>query len=305
MKNSILTLLVISVLVSSCSNERETVSGQKFTVIRKGDGKEIDAKSIIVLNYFFKDSKDSIWNDSRKTGIPLIQQKKAILKTEDKVFEVVNMLTKGDSVEFKMSASELFTKSFRQPVPKKIDSASFFTFYFSLVDVLDSVQFIKYREDLIAKQNEKIKKDLEVQLGKDTVIIDNYLKEKNIVANKTKSGLRYIVKTKGSGNTPKDGQTAKVYYVGYLMSGKYFDTNIESVAKAQNMYAKGNPYKPYDVVLGRGSVISGWEEVLKLMHKGDKINVYIPSTLAYGNRRSGVIAENSILVFDMEMVDVK
>jgi FKBP-type peptidyl-prolyl cis-trans isomerase len=42
------------------------------------------------------------------------------------------------------------------------------------------------------------------------------------------------------------------------------------------------------------------------MSKGTKMTVYIPSTLAYGNRRaSPIIGENSILVFDMEVVDVK
>jgi FKBP-type peptidyl-prolyl cis-trans isomerase FkpA len=305
MKNSILVLLVVSILVVACSNERETASGQKFTVIRKGDGKEIDGKKIIVLNYTFKDAKDSVWNDSRVSGVPLIQQKKAIMKTEDRVFEVVNMMTKGDSIVFKISAYDLFNKSFKQPVPPKVDSASMFTFQFGLMDVLDSVQFIKFREDLIAKQNEKIRKQQEEQLGKDTVLIDNFLKEKNIAAKKTKSGIRYVTNKQGTGNTAKDGQTAEVSYAGHLLNGKYFDTNIESIAKAQNMYNQGAQYKPYPVVLGRGSVIPGWEETLKLMRKGDQMTVFIPSTLAYGNRPGRDIPANSVLVFDMEMVGIK
>ncbi|MGC4021826.1 MAG: FKBP-type peptidyl-prolyl cis-trans isomerase [Cyclobacteriaceae bacterium] len=53
-------------------------------------------------------------------------------------------------------------------------------------------------------------------------------------------------------------------------------------------------------------VIGGWDEVLQLMNKGKKITVYIPSTLGYGaQRRSEVIVENSILVFDMELVNIK
>jgi FKBP-type peptidyl-prolyl cis-trans isomerase len=68
----------------------------------------------------------------------------------------------------------------------------------------------------------------------------------------------------------------------------------------------GRTYAPYDVEIGGyPPVIQGWVEILQLMNKGAKVQVYIPSTLAYGNQRRGeVIIENSILVFDMEMVDV-
>jgi FKBP-type peptidyl-prolyl cis-trans isomerase FkpA len=138
------------------------------------------------------------------------------------------------------------------------------------------------------------------------VIIDNFLKEKNIVAKKTASGIRYIITKPGKGQNVKDGQTASVNYAGYLLNGKYFDTSMEAVAKEQNIYQQGKPYQPYPVTVGRNSVIRGWEEALKLMSKGAKMTVYIPSTLAYGSQRSGpVIAENSILAFDLEVVDLK
>jgi FKBP-type peptidyl-prolyl cis-trans isomerase len=165
---------------------------------------------------------------------------------------------------------------------------------------------MKYREDMVAKQNADMMKQQSEQLGKDTVLIDNYLKEKNIVAKKTSVGLRYVIKAQGLGPNVKDGQKAKVNYAGYLLDGKYFDTNIESIAKAQNLYNEQRKYDPIEVVLGRRGVIQGWEEALKLMNKGSKMTVYIPSTLAYGNRKaSQVIGENSILIFDMELVGVE
>jgi FKBP-type peptidyl-prolyl cis-trans isomerase len=53
-------------------------------------------------------------------------------------------------------------------------------------------------------------------------------------------------------------------------------------------------------------VIEGWEEAMQLMNKGSKMTVWIPSPMAYGNqKRSEEILENSILVFDMEMVDIE
>ncbi|MBI1770591.1 MAG: FKBP-type peptidyl-prolyl cis-trans isomerase [Bacteroidetes bacterium] len=306
MKNSILVFLVALVLLAGCNNDRETVSGQKFTMIKKGDGKEVDAKKFLILNFMFKDGKDSIWNDTRKNPYPWITMKQAIQRPGDNVLEVIGMLTKGDSTVFKVSAKDIFKKSFRQAVPPNVDSTSFFTFHVGLADVLDSVQFVKYRDELVAKQNEKMLNQQKDQLAKDTVAIDNYLKAKNIVAKKTSSGLRYVITRSGLGNNATDGQTVKVNYAGYLLNGKYFDTSLESVAKEKNLYQPGRPYTPYDVVVGQSQVIQGWHLALKLMNKGSKMTVYIPSSLAYGNqKRSEDIVENSILAFDMEIVDIK
>jgi FKBP-type peptidyl-prolyl cis-trans isomerase len=306
MKNSILVSLVVFAICSACSNERETVSGQKFTVLKKGDGKEIKLKQILVMDFSFQDAKDSVWYDTRKNPYPQIMQKAAQAQGGDKLLEVIYMLSKGDSVTLKMSALDVFTKSFRQPLPPNIDSASFFTFFIKMNEVLDSADFLKYREGLVAKQNEKALKDQHEQIAKDSVIIANFLKEKNITALTTPSGLRYVITKPGKGENVKDGQTAKVNYAGYLLNGKYFDTSIEVVAKEKNIYRQGGRYVPYDVVVGKSQVIQGWHEALKLMNKGSKMTVYIPSSLAYGKqRRSEDIVENSVLAFDLEIVDIQ
>src|SRR5882672_2071826 len=305
MKNSILVSLVVFAICSACSNERETVSGQKFTVRKKGDGKEIKTKQIMIMDFSFKDGKDSVWYDTRKNPYPQIMQKQAQPQSGDALMEVIYMLSMGDSVTVKMSAIDVFTKAFRQPMPPKVDSASFFTFFITMKEALDSVQFIKYREELVAKQNEKAIKQEKEQIVKDSVIIASFLKEKNITAMSTSSGLRYVITKPGKGENVKDGQTAKVNYAGYLLNGKYFDTSIESVAKAQNMFQQGRGYTPYPVQVGKSSVIMGWHEALKLMNKGCKMTVYIPSSLGYGKqRKSDDIVEDSILVFDMEVVDI-
>jgi FKBP-type peptidyl-prolyl cis-trans isomerase FkpA len=306
MKNSILVSLIVLAICFACSQDRETVSGQKFTVLRKGDGAEIKVRKILIMDFLFKDGKDSVWYDTRKNPYPQIMQKQAKAQGGDKLMEVIYMLTKGDSVTLKMSASDVFTKSFRQPIPPKVDSTSFFTFIINMKEVLDSAEFDKYRADLVAKENEKALKKQQEQLAKDTVIIDNFLKEKNITALKTPSGIRYVITKKGTGENAKDGQTAKVNYAGYLLNGKYFDTCIESVAKEKSIYQQGRGYSPYPVAIGRGSVIKGWDEALKLMNKGSKITIYLPSTLAYGSqKRSEDIIENSILAFDMEVVSIE
>ncbi len=305
MKNSLL-LFVFAALLASCSNSKKTASGFEFTVLRKGDGVKVDSGKYMVMNLIFKDGKDSVWNDSRKNDFPAVVQMQGTVPAGDAVMEVVKMLTKGDSVSFQVPAKKLFQNTFRQPIPPNVDTTKAFTFVIGVKEILDETQIKKLQEDLVAKQNEKMMREQVQQLAKDTVAIDDYLKVKNITALKTKSGLRYVITKAGKGDNAKMGDLAKVNYSGYLLNGKYFDTSIEAEAKKNNVFMEGRPYAPYDVEIGGyPPVIDGWVEILQLMNKGSKVQVYVPSTLAYGSqRRSEVIVENSILVFDMEVVDI-
>ena len=301
---TILAAFIIICFVACTSTE--SPSGYKFTVLRKGDGVKVDSGKFMVMEMIFKDGKDSVWSDTRKNGFPAIIQMQDSVPKGDGVLEILSMMTKGDSISFKIGAKDLFTKTFRQPVPPMVDSTSQFTFFVSLKDVMDEGQVRALQNDLVMKQNEIAMQEAKIQLAKDTVIIDNYLSQKNIQAQKTASGLRYIVTKPGKGANAKAGQTVKVHYAGYLLNGKYFDSSILEVAKANNLYQEGGTYEPLEVVLGYNQVIQGWEESLMLMNKGSKITVFIPSGLAYGPQSRGdVIPANSVLAFDMEMVDIK
>ena len=145
------------------------------------------------------------------------------------------------------------------------------------------------------------------QLAKDEAEIDAYLKENGIEAEKTEVGVRYVITQEGEGENAVSGQTASVNYSGYLLDGTYFDSSVKEVAQAKGLYNEARePYQPYDVTIDQSSVIRGWHDALKVMKKGSKATVYIPSSLAYGpQRRSAEIKENSILVFDLEIVDLK
>ncbi len=305
MKNYLLLLFFAAVL-AACSNSKKTPSGYEFTVLRKGDGVKVDSGKFLVMNLVFKDGKDSVWNDSQKNGFPAVIQNQGAVPEGDAVLEVVKMMTKGDSVSFKIPAKKLFEKTFRQPIPFGVDTTQTFTFNIGLKDVMDREQINKLQQDMVAKQNEKMLKDQQVQLAKDTVIIDAFLKAKNVAASKTKSGLRYIITQAGKGENVKSGQAVKINYSGYLLNGKYFDSSNEEEAKKYNVFNEARkPYAPLEVTVGFQQVIPGWEEAMQLMNKGSKMTVYIPSTLAYGNQKRGeIITENSVLVFDMEMVDI-
>ena len=109
----------------------------------------------------------------------------------------------------------------------------------------------------------------------------------------TESGLMYLDLTTGDGEEAVAGRRISAHYTGWLAAnGKQFDAS----------YDRG---KPFSFVLGTGSVIQGWHEGIAGMKVGGKRKLIIPSDLAYGSRSKRNIPANSVLVFDIELVDVK
>ncbi|MBK1876376.1 FKBP-type peptidyl-prolyl cis-trans isomerase [Pelagicoccus mobilis] len=107
----------------------------------------------------------------------------------------------------------------------------------------------------------------------------------------TESGLHYIVEKEGEGVPPEKGQLVSAHYRGTLLDGTEFDSSFKRD-------------KPIEFPVGNGRVISGWDEAFLLMKKGEKRKLIIPAKIAYGLRGSPpVIPPNSILVFDVELVD--
>src|SRR5207249_3836399 len=107
----------------------------------------------------------------------------------------------------------------------------------------------------------------------------------------TASGLQYKVVKDGTGAQPKATDMVTVNYRGTLIDGTEFDSS----------YKRGQP-----ATFPVNGVIKGWTEALQLMKQGSKYQLFIPSTLAYGERAMGPdIGPNSTLIFEVELQDVK
>jgi FKBP-type peptidyl-prolyl cis-trans isomerase len=104
-----------------------------------------------------------------------------------------------------------------------------------------------------------------------------------------KSGLQYKVITEGKGPKPKETSTVKVHYKGTLTSGKEFDSSYKRK-------------KPAEFPVN--GVIKGWTEALLLMSVGSKWQLTIPSDLAYGPSGRPGIPPNSVLLFDVELIEI-
>lgn len=133
---------------------------------------------------------------------------------------------------------------------------------------------------------------------KDTAVASENLKkgqeflDKNKAAEGVKvtaSGLQYKVVTEGTGAKPKSSDTVEVHYRGKLIDGKEFDSS----------YSRNQPAQ-FPV----GAVIPGWTEALQLMTVGSKYELAIPANLGYGERGNPSIPPNSVLIFDVELLQI-
>ena len=152
------------------------------------------------------------------------------------------------------------------------------------MEVLNKLQqmFNEINQKEIAKEGES-------NLMQEKIFFEANSKKEGVVT--LPSGLQYKVITQGAGKIPKATDTVVTHYRGTVIDGTEFD----------NSYTRGEPAS-FPV----NKVIKGWTEALQLMNVGSKWELYIPSALAYGNQqRSEVIKPNSVLIFTIELLDVK
>ncbi len=143
------------------------------------------------------------------------------------------------------------------------------------------------------------------QLEKDIVIIQNYLDDNNLQAERHPSELFYIIHQETDSALANRGQELLVNYTGRFLDGKVFDTSVDSVAREAGIYNESRDYQPFKFTLGEGRVIQGWEIGFSLIRKGSTATLIIPSYLAYGPRGSGSIAPNTVLLFEVELVNIR
>jgi FKBP-type peptidyl-prolyl cis-trans isomerase len=106
------------------------------------------------------------------------------------------------------------------------------------------------------------------------------------------SGLQWVDLQDGQGPAAEDGDTIEVHYTGWLAAdGKQFDSSRDKAS--------------FQVELGKGLMIKGWEEGLIGMRAGGRRKLVIPPELAYGDAgAAGTIPAKSTLIFDIEALSL-
>jgi FKBP-type peptidyl-prolyl cis-trans isomerase len=137
----------------------------------------------------------------------------------------------------------------------------------------------------------KLAADPALSLKANADFLANNMKQKGVI--QRPDGLQYKIIQNGFGRHPNAGDSVEVYYTGKLINGNVFDGT--------------SPGLPFTTTITTGRVIAGWIEVLQLMRVGDHWQIWLPATLAYGNRAGpgDQVPPNQTLIFDMRLLSSK
>ncbi len=153
-----------------------------------------------------------------------------------------------------------------------------------------------YQKELSAKRDEDRKKSAEKNKQEGAAWLAENKKKIGVKVHEVKlqdgtmAELQYKVITDGTGAIPKTNDSVTVNYRGTLINGKEFDSSAKH----------GQPGK-FQV----NRVVRGWTEALQMMKVGSKWELYVPSSLAYGDFGSGQdIQPGATLIFEVELVSI-
>jgi len=122
----------------------------------------------------------------------------------------------------------------------------------------------------------------------DDEIIRNYIATNKLDATKTESGLYVVIDEPGIGESPTINSTVRVAYRGYFTDNNPFDDSD----------ADG-------ISFSLSNVIEGWQEGIPYFKPGGSGKLLIPSKLGYGRSARPGIPANSVLIFDIDLIEVE
>lgn len=117
--------------------------------------------------------------------------------------------------------------------------------------------------------------------------ISAYVAKNNLNAQRSDSGLYYVIDEPGAGAQPTATSSVTVEYKGYFTNGSVFDAG-----------------KPGGLTFGLNQVIKGWTEGIPYFKEGGSGILLVPAHLGYGSNDSGSIPGGSVLVFDVKLISV-
>ncbi len=264
-------------------------SSLQYKIVKDAPGRTAqvgDYMEVHLTNSFKGNRKtDTVLFDTRKMNnnapVPVMVQAPAF---GGDISEAFTLLSEGDSVVLKTPVDSVLKMGF--PMMEGVEKGKGQTLNYT-------VKVVKVRTP--AEMQKETAEKSAAQNGVDDKLITEYLAKNNIKAQKTASGIYYKIDNPGSGEALKPGQQITMNYTGKLLNGTPFDSNVDP---------QFGHVSPFVFALGTGQVIRGWDEGIALFKKGGKGVLYIPSSLAYGERSPGPqIPANSVLIFDVEVVD--
>ena len=267
---------------NNISTQIKLPSGAYVVMEKEGSGDKVKASNEIMINY----EKFLLSGKKMESNIDTAFKNPNPLKVSVGMRQVIPGLDEGLQSFKKGGKGQIFipsklaygTNKFPINATDTIPANSIIKVDVEILDIIDVVaEAIK----LAKKEEDEIKA---------------YIKLNNLTASKTASGLYYVITKEGTGTMPVPGDEVSMNYTGMFLDGNKFDSNLDS---------SFGHVTPLNFPLGQGRVIRGWDEGIALLKKGTKAKFILPSAIAYGKSGSGKIPANSILQFDVELLDFK
>ena len=195
--------------------------------------------------------------------------------------EAYAMMHLGDSASFYVKADSIAVLYYDQD-PKVVDlkPEDYFRYEVKLLEIISQKEFQANIDQLKKKMINESKEALQ-----------NYIVENNITVEPLESGIYIIPMEKGKGRCPEKGEKVELDFDAKLLNGKTIGSTIDTDKKLS-------------FVLGDGSVIPGWEEIVPRMHLGERITAVIPFEMAYGDHDVSGIPSYANLVYDIKLLKI-
>lgn len=305
MKRAFLASLVLTIAFGACKNAQfnKLEKGLEYKIIENGSGDKVKQGDYIqyhMSKFYQTDKGDSLLADTRNTT-------GAVLNMVDSAgmgpyYKMITQLRKGDSLVMRILTDSVFSDGQQEMAPFMKKGHHLIT-TLKVVNIFKDQKAADSAMQIEQKRMEGVLQSIGAeQAKKDEADIQAYLSKNNVKTVKGRAGTYVEVLQPGSGPNIDSTNVVYVNYTGRTLNGaKPFDSNTDPAYQ----HVEPLPVNfTSDPTLGT-SVIPGWMDGLQMLNKGAKARFYIPSELGYGQR--GMlpdIAPNSVLVFDVEVVDV-
>jgi FKBP-type peptidyl-prolyl cis-trans isomerase FkpA len=302
---ALLSAAIITNTGCSSNGGFKQTHGVSYKIVKDVPGKNAQMGDIVEFNIFVKvdtlPGKALVLADTRKQGKPSITRVDSIRQPGD--FQAIfPMMSAGDSAVVEVLCDTILKTVPPQAMgnlPKWLKKGNKVMINVAVVSIKSKEEYQKEMEAKQAQMQQEMKAKAEQQMPIDDKILQDYFAKNNIKATKTASGLYYTIKKPGSGPQITKGEMVSMKYTGKTLEGKAFDSNVDTSVGHHGT-------EPLTWPVGGGQMIPGVDEGAMLLKKGSVATLYLPSPLAYGQQSPNpAIAPNSVLVFDVEITDVK
>lgn len=298
----LLSILVLVIMAGCGKSFKKGKDGLEYKVFSEGKGEKLQYGKFMQMHIsqiYSGGKKDTVLSDSRES-YPVIELLDSA-STPPEYSMILLQARNGDSIVIRTPTDTIF-KRMGGNLPPFMKKGNYLLTTVKMVNVFstkEQADSARMKEMDMARARDE--KKAEAQLKKEDEMLQNYFKNNKITTVKAPKGTYVEIIEPGTGTAVDTTVVVKTNYTGRLLEGKVFDSNTDSSFNHVEPFAVN---MTNDFSLG-GGVIKGWTDGLTMLKEGSKAKFYIPSPLAYGERGAGNdIPANSILVFDIEVVDV-